>query len=58
MVPGSAAMEAHDARTGHDGIQLPLLATGRELFLECHDSITARKTCHQAVAGEGLGQMS
>jgi hypothetical protein len=44
-------MEAHYSRSGHDGIQLFLLATGRGLFLECHDSITGRIICHQAVAG-------
>jgi hypothetical protein len=40
-----------DARTGRDGKKLLLLATDRGLFLECHDSITSGKICHQAVAG-------
>src|ERR1700731_1353389 len=42
-----------NARIGSRWKLLLLLATDRGLFLECHDSITGGKICHQAVAGVG-----
>jgi len=53
MVQATRQDKAHYARIGHDWKYILLLATDRELFLECHDSITGGEICHEAVAGVG-----